>query len=812
MKIATIPEYSEAINFLQMLRAAPWVLTAISPIGEITTTTAQDARAAHTFVHKWIGERNIYYSVNPTRTVKAKKAKKTDVAAIEFALADLDPADGESSEDAKARYLKALDAFKPTPTAIVDSGNGIQALWRLRQPIKLADPITITNAQGENKIVFPPETSALIADVEARIAAVMVGLGSVAGTQNIDRILRLPGTKNFPNAAKAAKGRIVSKAKLIKFASPAARSQYDLEDFPKLQPQARARETKEAVKFEHSIDWTKVDAQAGWLRSVDDLPADFNRKGRMIVAHAGSLTELCEDLKQAGLIERNYSSWSDVTMTLAGIFKANGSFAQERIAAALMCSLPCNAHVIKKPSGRERQRAVERALLRSHERRSAAASALPWRERLPSGLPRSTLHNARLAITALGIECRQDTFHHKTLVGYSGDAVQHELQSVVDEVTDDVVLRLRLIISDHFGVDFGELPIRDAVRSLALDHCFNPVLDMLAKAEAEWDGAERLDSMAVDYFNARDTPLNRAIVRKTMIALVKRARQPGCKFDTITVLESPEGWKKSGAWREIAGAENFSDQSILGRNGREVQEQLADVWLHESADLAGLSKSEVESIKAFASRQEDIARPAYGRSVIRQPRHSIEVGTTNDDEYLQSQTGNRRFWPIKVLASIDLEKLRADRLQLLGEAAKYESGGESVTLDERLWQAARAEQEKRRVKDDWEDLLVELPRRVKTAADSSGVKTYVDVIHSDADFDYVAANDILTYVLERPIGRREPHHSIRLAKAMRHVAWERTSNGKVTINGKQVRGYYRRRNGVLPLPNTTEGDGHDQPK
>ena len=104
-----------------------------------------------------------------------------------------------------------------------------------------------------------------------------------------------------------------------------------------------------------------------------------------------------------------------------------------------------------------------------------------------------------------------------------------------------------------------------------------------------------------------------------------------------------------------------------------MQEQLAEVWIHENAELAGMKKAEVETVKTFASRQSDNARPAYGHFLKKQKRHSIEVGTTNNDEYLQSQTGNRRFWPLRILKTIDLNLLKRDRLQLWGEAAKYEA-------------------------------------------------------------------------------------------------------------------------------------------
>jgi hypothetical protein len=291
-----------------------------------------------------------------------------------------------------------------------------------------------------------------------------------------------------------------------------------------------------------------------------------------------------------------------------------------------------------------------------------------WREWSKDGSPGKSMHNAMVAITEVGVSCASDLFHNKILISYKGEEV--ELQRVVGEITDGAVIALRKILSDRFITDFGPTHVRDAIVCLAGQHQFDPVRDMLDQAQAAWDGTARLDTMVSEYANCANTPLNRAIMRKTMIAAVRRARQPGCKFDNITVLESAEGWNKSTFWRVLAGDENFSDESILGKSGREIQEHLSAVWIHESADLAGMRKAEVESVKAFASRQADIARPAYGYFVKKQPRHAINVGTTNSEEYLQSQTGNRRFWPLKVLKPIDDEKLKRSRLQLWGGEAR----------------------------------------------------------------------------------------------------------------------------------------------
>src|ERR1017187_7853903 len=116
--------YKEATEFLEQLRpGGPWNLVAIrsdkNPIGK-TVLTHQSVR---NFVHTHIGKANLYFSVNPLRTNLDKKAAKTDISAVEYMLADLDPAAAETSEKAKERYLTALGSFQPSSSVLIDSGN-----------------------------------------------------------------------------------------------------------------------------------------------------------------------------------------------------------------------------------------------------------------------------------------------------------------------------------------------------------------------------------------------------------------------------------------------------------------------------------------------------------------------------------------------------------------------------------------------------------------------------------------------------------------------------------------------------------------
>ena len=418
-----------------------------------------------------------------------------------------------------------------------------------------------------------------------------------------------------------------------------------------------------------------------------------------------------------------------------------------------------------------------------------------WREVYPNGAPRASLYNACAAIVAGGLVGSYDVFHNKMYLGRGEAAnVRAPLPPFCGEVTDNRIALLRVWVSDTYGRDFTEKHVRDAVIASALAHPFNPVTEMLAEAEASWDGVPRLDRVAADYFGCADTPLNRAMARKTLIAAVARARRPGCKFDTILVLEGPEGWNKSSAWAVLAGEGNFSDERIIGSASREVVEQLAGIWIHENADLAGMRKAEVETVKAYASRQVDRARPAYARFLIEQPRHSIEVGTTNNREYMQSQTGNRRFWPMLMERRIDLHKLRAARLQLWGEAAAADSAGEALTIDESMWPLAAIEQEARRVRDPWEEVLARLsPVGARDSVLAGVGMVGFGIVQVVGDEWRVATKDIFQTALSMPAHMLDDRHTKRLANAMRSLGW---SNGLIRFEAGVMRGYYRKADGT----------------
>ena len=241
-----------------------------------------------------------------------------------------------------------------------------------------------------------------------------------------------------------------------------------------------------------------------------------------------------------------------------------------------------------------------------------------------------------------------------------------------------------------------------AAMQACLGDQFDPVLDYLDSVQ--WDQQKRLSTWLARYLGADNTPLNAAIGTLMLVAAVRRVRMPGAKFDQIVVFEGREGTGKSQAVRILAGEDHFSDQHLLAAGDREQQEATRGVWLHEIPELAGMKRTDVEKIKAFVSRTEDRARPAFGHFRVDLKRRGIFIGTTNDDAYLKSYTGNRRFWPV-LTRSIDLEGLRAARDGLWAEASAIEHAGGGLVLDSALWADAAHEQQARMEGDSWSNII-----------------------------------------------------------------------------------------------------------
>jgi predicted P-loop ATPase len=278
-----------------------------------------------------------------------------------------------------------------------------------------------------------------------------------------------------------------------------------------------------------------------------------------------------------------------------------------------------------------------------------------------------------------------------------------------------------------------------------------------------------------------------------LVAAVRRVRQPGCKFDYITVFEGAQGSGRSTALKVLAGGEdNFSDAEIIMQAPKERQEQIQGVWIYELAELAGYGRVDVNRFKNFVTQTVDRARPAFGRNRVDRPRRCIFVGTTNDDDYLRDESGNRRYWPVRLRDGwrIDLDRLAEVKDDLWAEAATIEASGEPLVIPEALWPQVAAEQAKRMQDDPWLGPLAGL-----VAADRGYVAAgLVDGSQTDPRSGEpewrVATTDLLEQVLGVPRGYQNTNYARRLAGLMRRLGWEKP-DGAIRINRKVTNGFRR---------------------
>ena len=336
-----------------------------------------------------------------------------------------------------------------------------------------------------------------------------------------------------------------------------------------------------------------------------------------------------------------------------------------------------------------------------------------------------------------------------------------------DLLDDAAVEALWLLIDEQFKF----LPPYDffltVVQVLARRNGFHPVREYLDGLT--WDGIERIDKWLVTYGGAKNTEYVRAVSAISLIAAVRRIRSPGCKFDEMMILESPQGQLKSIAMAIMAVREEwYTDDLPLGADSKKIIEHLKGRWIVEAAELSGMRRADVGHLKSHLSRRIDRARMSYGRRPTELARQSVTWGSTNDNKYLKDQTGNRRYWPV-VVETFDVEKLRRDRDQLWAEAAFREQRGDSIRLDQKLWPNAQREQQQRTIEEPWVEVIGGVLGDMKGKLLPADAWTIVGLLP----------------------GQRQQEHNRRLGEAMRALGWKRDHNQKRRFNGKPENCYVR---------------------
>lgn len=183
----------------------------------------------------------------------------------------------------------------------------------------------------------------------------------------------------------------------------------------------------------------------------------------------------------------------------------------------------------------------------------------------------------------------------------------------------------------------------DALKNVSMRNKFHPVRELLDSLT--WDGKEHIRSLLPEYLGAEDSDYTYQVMRLWMLGAVSRVYKPGSKFDYTMILQGSQGIGKSTFLKQLAMDDSWFNDSLDSLDSDKAVQSLTGSWIIELAELKSLARTAggVESVKRFLTATQDKYRIPYERRADTFYRQCVFAGTTNKDDFLQDETGNRRF-------------------------------------------------------------------------------------------------------------------------------------------------------------------------
>jgi len=241
--------------------------------------------------------------------------------------------------------------------------------------------------------------------------------------------------------------------------------------------------------------------------------------------------------------------------------------------------------------------------------------------------------------------------------------------------------RLLYIQLQQLGYSVGQQNAMNSLLYVAKQNSFHPIVEFLENIEKDKSIVPvDIKKISTDYLGTNN-PLYDQMMKVTLVGMIARVIDRGCKFDSCLVLKGEQGIGKSSFWRILTGHEWFCD--TWQTSEKDLLLIIQTCWVFEIAELDGMTnKKDAAQIKSLLSSSKDNFRRPYEAAPDAHPRPSIFVGTCNRADFLIDSTGSRRFQIIDLENNfIDLEKLKKDRLKILKAALIAYRKGEKTYLD-----------------------------------------------------------------------------------------------------------------------------------
>ena len=390
----------------------------------------------------------------------------------------------------------------------------------------------------------------------------------------------------------------------------------------------------------------------------------------------------------------------------------------------------------------------------------------PFERDLKTGWIKCVERNVVLACRrpdVIGCRLSYDTFTDALLVEARGLS-----RPFRDEDYTAIALALRGVAGRAAkGFGPGDVPreaLRSAVAFVARESAVDSAVAWL-RGLPVWDGTPRVARFCPDYLGTANTPYAAAVGLYWWTAHAGRVLDPGCQADMAVVLIADQGTGKTSTLRALVpDARMYVELNLLDRD-EDLSRRMRGVLVGEMAELRGINSREMEGIKAWVSRREESWVPKYREFATTFPRRLVLVGTSNQEEFLADETGNRRWLPIHVGARQDIGAIERDRDQLWAEAmVLFEGGllndGEGVQWRE-AERLAKAEHEQFRLVDPWESA-------VRRWLEEGGLKA-----DRPADREWITADEVLHEAIHVDLKYAKMSEQFRIGKILRTIGYRK---------------------------------------
>jgi putative DNA primase/helicase len=330
------------------------------------------------------------------------------------------------------------------------------------------------------------------------------------------------------------------------------------------------------------------------------------------------------------------------------------------------------------------------------------------------------------------------------------------------EIHDMDYTRLRLDLCTELRRTFKKADVIDMAELVAKNNPFHPVKDYLNNLR--WDQQDRM-TIFCRLLSVEETTLNISVITKWLIAAVARIMSPGCKVDSIPVFQGTTGNRKSSALKTLMKDESWFTDEPFDFGSKDSKQILLGKWFVELAELSSMNGKENNLIKANITQTIDEFRSPYDRKPKKYPRQFVYIGTTNDSEFMNDSTSNRRFWIVQNNDIINTDKIKEIRDQLWAQAVSLYLAGEKWYLDRPEEQEMAEIASSFEYKDAW----------------------YENVVQYLEDKKFVTTTQILTFIKPN-IATHDNRDRKRIVKIMQYLKWE-NKNGRV--NGILMCGWIR---------------------